>query len=535
MLKINIFLKNLISSPRFWLWIYIAMLLLPSAIISGDGLGKALYPTVFFLGLFNHFRRFFWLTLIIYIACPFALYYEISYQVPPEVSLWLTLLGSSNVEAGAYLTHLNVPLAIFLLAFYGALLPVFYLKIPSKSFNLPIWLRFACLALIYVPIHRFYEEKNHDDGYLSLNRHYKQSFPINFGMGFHAAKLEISRVKVLVATQNNMQCTQDNKEAAQTIVMVIGESARRDRLGLFGYKLDTTPELSKRRDQLWLFDNAISASFETTSSLPTLLTGHFQDNNATLLHPSFLSAFNSAGYKTYWFSNQAQYGEYDSLVSAYASASKEKMFLHQNSDSISLSTIYDEALLPYLDQALSDKSTQKKLIVLHIYGSHADFSKRYPKEFQRFPDNYDNTILYTDHVLNEIINHVDAQGGQSALLYMSDHGLNLGECPQIHEGHLDIKSNYQVPLIAWASKQWRASNSQLSKRLTAAVHEPLSSETIMPALLTMGHVNCPSLSSQHSLFNPQVSQSIRLVHTFSKDVAYDSGVNNAQCHIVNLK
>ncbi|MFI4919833.1 MAG: sulfatase-like hydrolase/transferase, partial [Legionellales bacterium] len=425
MSKISHFFKILNKSPRFWLWFYIAMLLLPSAFISGDGLGKALYPTVFFLGLINHYRRFFWLSLIIYISCPFALYYEISYQVPPEVSLWLTLLGSSNVEAGAYLKHLNIPLALFLLLFYGALLPIFYRKIPPQSFKLPIWFRIVCLAIIYVPIHRFYEEKNHDDGYLSLNRHYKQSFPINFGMGYHAAKLEISRVKALVATQNNMQCTQDNHDqTAQTIVMVIGESARRDRLGLFGYQRDTTPELSKRRDQLWLFDNAISASFETTSSLPTLLTGHFQNNNATQLHPSFLSAFNSAGFKTYWFSNQAQYGEYDSLVSAYATAAKQRAFLHQHSDSISLSTVYDEALLPYLDQALSDKSSQKKLIVLHIYGSHAEFSKRYPKEFQRFPKDYDNTILYTDHVLNEIINHVDAQGGQSALLYMSDHGLN---------------------------------------------------------------------------------------------------------------
>ena len=41
----------------FWLWLYVILLLLPSALISGDGLGKALYPALFFLALCNHYRR----------------------------------------------------------------------------------------------------------------------------------------------------------------------------------------------------------------------------------------------------------------------------------------------------------------------------------------------------------------------------------------------------------------------------------------------------------------------------------------------
>jgi heptose-I-phosphate ethanolaminephosphotransferase len=520
------------KSPRFWLWFYITLLLLPSAVISGDGLGKALYPTVFFLALINHYRRFFWLSLFIYLLCPLALYYELSYHVPPETSLWLTLLGSSSTEAGAYLTHVNGWLAAGLMLPYLLLVPVFYRKLPAQSFTMPWMLRLAFLALIYVPVHRFYEEKDHLDGYLSLYRHYKQSFPLNYFMGYPAAKIEIARVKALVSTQSGMQCAADPGLAGQpqTLVLVIGESARRDRQGIFGYKVDTTPELAKRRDQLWLFDNALSASFETTSSLPTLLTGHLQDDEHNL-HPSFLSAFRSAGFKTYWYSNQAQYGEFDSLISAYASEAKERVFLHQHSYSISLTTIYDEALLPYLDQALADKSVPKKLIVVHLYGSHADFGKRYPESFKRFADTYDNSILYTDHVLGQIINRVEAAGGQSALLYMSDHGLNLSECPT-ESYHLDIKSDYEVPLLAWATKDWRAANPRLVQRLGDAQHAPLTSETVMPALLTMGHLTCPTMTQEHSLFNPEVSKTPRYVHTFAGNVPYDSSSNNAQCHLV---
>jgi lipid A ethanolaminephosphotransferase len=71
---------------------------------------------------------------------------------------------------------------------------------------------------------------------------------------------------------------------------------------------------------------------------------------------------------------------------------------------------------------------------------------RYPEEFRRFkPDcrtsqlsdcsrdeivnAYDNTILYTDHVLASVVGllqkHSDRMFG--AMLYMSDHGESLGE------------------------------------------------------------------------------------------------------------
>lgn len=525
--------KWILGLPRkdgFWLWLYAVLLLLPSALISGDGLGKALYPMLIVMALCWHYRRFFWVMLPFYLLAPFALYYELSYRVPPETSLWLTLLGSSNTEAGAYLSHLSYALAAAVLLPYLMLLPILFRRLPGRAFTIGVWWRLAGIALLLVPILRFHKEKDPVEGYLSVYRHYKQSYPLNFVLGYPAAKIEIRRVRALVATQQGISCALDPVVAdePQTVVLVIGESARRDRHALFGYARNTNPMMAHYRDQLWLFKNVISTSFETTSSVPAILTGSFGDQ--AILHPSFLMAFNAAGFRSYWFSNQAQYGEYDSLVSAYASAADERVFLHMHSYSVSLSTIYDEALLPYLDGALKEKGHPKKLIVLHLYGSHADFAKRYPPAFNRFPDPYDNSILYTDYVLSRIVGRVAEEGGTSAVLYLSDHGVNLGRCPGMSY-HMDEKSNYEVPMMLWASPQWRARNPGLSGRLMAAEDRPLTTETVMPTLLALAHVSCPAVSQEYSLLSSGPAPK-RIVNTFAGPVAYDSAADDAQCHLV---
>lgn len=73
-------------------------------------------------------------------------------------------------------------------------------------------------------------------------------------------------------------------------------------------------------------------------------------------------------------------------------------------------------MLPILRQAVA--STDSSLfVVLHMYGSHMDYTKRYPKDFAFFtPDDasavnretkdkvrnaYDNSIRYTDYVLDQ--------------------------------------------------------------------------------------------------------------------------------------
>ncbi|MFW1675896.1 sulfatase-like hydrolase/transferase, partial [Acinetobacter baumannii] len=87
-----------------------------------------------------------------------------------------------------------------------------------------------------------------------------------------------------------------------------------------------------------------------------------------------------------------------------------------------------------------------RLIVLHHVGSHGPaYYKRAPEAYQPFKqtcdtnaiqgcsqtellNSYDNTIVYTDHVLSKMINSLkEISKYQTGLWYLSDHGESTGE------------------------------------------------------------------------------------------------------------
>jgi lipid A ethanolaminephosphotransferase len=103
-------------------------------------------------------------------------------------------------------------------------------------------------------------------------------------------------------------------------------------------------------------------------------------------------------------------------------------------------------LLRDLERELQ-KPTQRKVVVLHLIGSHGPgYHLRYPAAFERYTpackqvdfskcsvaeivNAYDNTMLYTDHVLARTIDLLDERAASlhGALWYVSDHGESLGE------------------------------------------------------------------------------------------------------------
>lgn len=97
-------------------------------------------------------------------------------------------------------------------------------------------------------------------------------------------------------------------------------------------------------------------------------------------------------------------------------------------------------MLPSIREIIQ-QSDSNLLIVLHTYGSHYDYRKRYPQEFARYtPDlisainknnrsimvnAYDNSVYYTDYVLDEIIKVLEGTQACTALFYSSDHGEDM--------------------------------------------------------------------------------------------------------------
>ena len=87
---------------------------------------------------------------------------------------------------------------------------------------------------------------------------------------------------------------------------------------------------------------------------------------------------------------------------------------------------YDSVLLDYLKKV---DPTKNNFIVFHLMGSHDNFQTRYPAEFTiwgtpgkyHLIDNYDNSLAYTDKLLEEIHAYATEHLNLQALVYFSDH------------------------------------------------------------------------------------------------------------------
>ena len=220
-----------------------------------------------------------------------------------------------------------------------------------------------------------------------------------------------------------------------THLVVIGESQNRKHMSVYGYTRDTTPWLkSKLTSKNFVFmENGYACNTLTMLALSQALTEKSQYNKKPLERSySVIDIAKAAGFKTYWISNQAQYGSFNTPITLIANTADEKIWL--NSDS-SAGNSYDEKILSALDNI--QQINNKKIIFIHLYGNHWEYKYRYPQEaYSKFSNTayngkvfnleklneYDNSIYYNDHIMKEIFEYARKKWHISSMVYFSDHG-----------------------------------------------------------------------------------------------------------------
>jgi heptose-I-phosphate ethanolaminephosphotransferase len=257
---------------------------------------------------------------------------------------------------------------------------------------------------------------------------------------------------------------------AQTVVLVLGESVNRSNWSLYGYPRRTTPELERRRAQLLVFRNVQSADAATAQSLLKMLTPATAGApEAWRDQPNVLALARRAGYRVFWLSNQERA---DGPIQILAEHAHEQVFVNSGRGRESRSL--DERMLVPLERILA-RPEPRKLVVVHMQGAHLRYNLRYPQAYDRFSDaddgvdaalraagrpfwirkardEYDNAMLYGDHVLSAILDRVQAGTGPASLLYVSDHGQEVGHNRNF-AGHSAVDpSGYQVPLLVWTNR-----------------------------------------------------------------------------------
>ncbi len=260
------------------------------------------------------------------------------------------------------------------------------------------------------------------------------------------------------------------------LVLVVGETARSMNYQYYGYGRPTN---AHTQDQgLLAFQDMRSCGSATAVSLPCMFSrmGR-EDYNArrALAQDTVIDVLDHGGIKVQWFDNDSGCKGVCEQV--------EHLTIELNSDPQLCTGQYcfDQVLLNKLDEALANAEAKDTVIVLHVIGSHGPtYFLRYPPEHRRFvPDcprsdiqncsaeelmnTYDNTILYTDYIISEVVNKLKQQQNNfdTAMLYLSDHGESLGEKGMyLHGAPYSIAPIEQtsIPMLAWVSDDFSQDN-----------------------------------------------------------------------------
>jgi heptose-I-phosphate ethanolaminephosphotransferase len=271
----------------------------------------------------------------------------------------------------------------------------------------------------------------------------------------------------------------------------------------------------------------ISSHVQTQPSLRYALTlASLLDHSDPYQTLSIIDLANLAGVDTWWLSNQQPLR---GSLTAIAKQARHEYYV--SNDHHGIANTLDEALLPKLSQALAEK-TPRKLIVLHLMGSHLQYQNRYSPAFQVFTDkppkgyhseltsqqvnsinHYDNSILYTDHLLGEIVKSLP--NDQSVgLVFFSDHGEEVYDTKDFkgHGPESVTARMFEIPAMIWLNAQAQADHPDWVARFQQAENAPTMLDHIDQLISELLGLTYNQRQPQNTLGHPQWQVHPRMVY-----------------------
>ena len=334
-------------------------------------------------------------------------------------------------------------------------------------------------------------------------------------------------------TGNFNNVSRPNSQEDEVYVIVLGESTSRSHFGLYDYPRPTTPKLNSLKDELIIYNDVISPHAHSIASITKVFTLGNYEHSDKIRDGSIIQLANKANFETVWLSNQRPIGIYESLVTKIALSSNKSKFLTTTYGAHS--KVKDAKLLPELERVLSDDSSSKKFIIIHLMGTHASYVNRYPDTFNKFKDNplsnyksdetsriinhYDNAVLYTDFVVSEIIQKVKALNTKSFVLYMSDHGEELFKDRNMagHNEDVSTQDMYDVPFLLWQSDDYKE-----QKQLKIDVDRPYMLDDLFHSVADLLEISAKEVEEERSIFNAAFKDRKRFILESSE---YDTYFN----------
>jgi glucan phosphoethanolaminetransferase (alkaline phosphatase superfamily) len=239
--------------------------------------------------------------------------------------------------------------------------------------------------------------------------------------------------------KNGSQVTlKETTQKLPNIVWIVGESLTLSHMSLYGYNRDTTPNLTRLREEekLVAFQNAIAIGPFTRISVPYMLVGLQGVDPYGLIYsqPTIFDYAKARGYHTAFISAQElKWGDLDQiLVNEKVDIFKSGSHFSSNitvSKGANDHQVLRDGIVPHLQNV-----KEPYLLVVQMDGNHYPYSthsepafkKFLPEKFENDINAYDNSVAYSDAFFQMLHDEVRKKDKDAWIFYSSDHGQNLG-------------------------------------------------------------------------------------------------------------
>ena len=294
------------------------------------------------------------------------------------------------------------------------------------------------------------------------------------------------------------------------VVLVIGESARKANFQLYGYQRDTNPLLSKQ-EGLKVYQATACATYTTAGTKAILEPKDSGDLYELLPNYAFRTGVDVSWRTSSWGEPPIHIDEY------LTDTDLSDLYQGKSND-------YDDILYYGLRERIESSKKDKVLIILHTSTSHGPkYADKYPKQFEVYKpvaknieegeknigmliNAYDNTIRYTDFLLNSLINTLrEMKDWHSAMIFISDHGESLGENKMFMHGlpmKLAPKVQYEIPFLVWTSDGFRTYKQTSSSQDAPEGELPavLEQHYVFHSVLNLLSIQSPAYNKDYDIF-----------------------------------
>jgi heptose-I-phosphate ethanolaminephosphotransferase len=429
------------------------------------------------------------------------------FNLPLTADIYFVLAASSVEESREFMSNFvnwKIWLALLVTLAFAVSVLILVWKSSFKRSKASTVLALALMAPLLINVIRFIVTRDWPPLY---KRNLETEMPVNYFIFRHSLDSLVS-----MATHPKLPGGIRKKGEGKICgVLVVGESATRNHWGLYGYFRNTTPEMEKLRKNLLIFDNAVSPHVTTTPCCRMMFsTAEYPD-----MEPSDYTAFavlKAAGFRIICISNQFRLGSFDGPVNILYTGSSPKEFLQEHNPDGK-----DEAVIARVKKYISETEAPM-LIIVHLLGSHAKFNQRYPQTFDKFGgmrhphgadfsekilrriNEYDNSILYTDHILGRIAGMLSELKYPGYMLYVSDHG----ECPESPVGRSEIStahSFFEVPMIFYGNEQYWKSFPAFMQAAGGNTGKPYMTDWLVHSIISTAQVTHDGFPAGKDIFS----------------------------------